>query len=100
MTVPALFASAEHFRGPQMATGKFDRDTGARLVAAGGEDLIGYRSSFIAHLDLVERFRRRAPSAAPNVYRFYTPGPQGYTDYRGPDHRTVGGFTGHGSARR
>lgn len=70
-----------HFNGPMIATGGFDLDSGARLVANGGADLIGYASLFIANPDLVERFRRGAPLATSNPDTYYTPGAQGYADY-------------------
>jgi N-ethylmaleimide reductase len=70
-----------YFTGPLMATGGFDHDSGARLVANGGADLIGYASFFIGNPDLVERFRRGAPLAPSNPETFYTPGAQGYIDY-------------------
>lgn len=69
------------FNGPLIATGVFDQDSGARLVANGGADLIGYASFFIGNPDLVERFRRGAPLALSNPQTFYTPGAQGYIDY-------------------
>lgn len=69
------------FDGPLIATGGFDLESGTRLVAEGGADLIGYASFFIANPDLVERFRRGAPLAQPDQTTFYTPGPKGYSDY-------------------
>jgi len=70
-----------HFDGPLIATGGFDLETGAALVAAGGADLIGYASFFISNPDLVERFQTGAPLAQPDPATFYTPGEKGYVDY-------------------
>jgi hypothetical protein len=36
---------------------------------------------FIPNPDLVERFQMGVPLAEPDATTFYTPGPQGYTDY-------------------
>jgi N-ethylmaleimide reductase len=36
---------------------------------------------FIANPDLVARFASGAPLAAPREDLFYTPGPEGYSDY-------------------
>jgi N-ethylmaleimide reductase len=70
-----------HFRGPLIATGGFDLEGGAALVAAGGADLIGYASFFISNPDLVQRFQAGAPLAQPDPATFYTPGEKGYIDY-------------------
>lgn len=70
-----------NFDGPIIATGGFDRASANRLLSSGGADLIGFASLFIPNPDLVERFRTGAPLTEPDVATFYTPGPQGYTDY-------------------
>lgn len=69
------------FDGPIIATGGFDRDSANRLLGAGSADLIGFASLFIPNPDLVERFQMGVPLAEPDATTFYTPGPQGYTDY-------------------
>ncbi|HMA94103.1 MAG TPA: hypothetical protein VKP30_15535, partial [Polyangiaceae bacterium] len=47
----------------------------------GKGDLIALGRPFIANPDLVGRFARRADLNQPDPATFYTPGPQGYTDY-------------------
>lgn len=50
-------------------------------VASGLADGISFGRKFIANPDLVERFRRGAPLTPDDFKTWYTPGPEGYTDY-------------------
>jgi N-ethylmaleimide reductase len=69
------------YHGNLIAGGRFDAEAGEKLLEAGGADAIAYGAPLIANPDLVERFRKGAPLAAPDASTFYTPGPKGYTDY-------------------
>ena len=53
-------------------------DDAALLAALSAEPRL---EPFLANADLLERFRRGAPLNQPNFELFYTPGPEGYTDY-------------------
>lgn len=44
-------------------------------------DAVAFGTSFLANPDLPDRFRAGAPLNQPNPATFYTPGPEGYTDY-------------------
>ncbi len=52
-----------------------------RVIAGGYADAVSFGSAYIANPDLVERIRRCSPWAKPDANTYYTPGPQGYTDY-------------------
>lgn len=69
------------FAGTYLAGGGFTQERAEALLEHGGADAIVFGSPFIANPDLPERFRRRAPLAVPDRATFYTPGPEGYTDY-------------------
>lgn len=44
-------------------------------------DAVAFGTAFLANPDLPARIRACAPLNAPNPATFYTPGPEGYTDY-------------------
>lgn len=44
-------------------------------------DLVAYGRPFLANADLVARLQQGAPLNEPRFDLFYTPGPEGYTDY-------------------
>ncbi|MDJ0709556.1 MAG: alkene reductase [Woeseiaceae bacterium] len=107
MRVPARFPDVpsfdpvtslrEHFDGPIIATGGFDRASAERTLRSGAVDLIGFGRPFIANPDLVARMKHRWPLAEPDPDLFYTPGPHGYTDYPTfddkPNKQVLGGTT-------
>jgi N-ethylmaleimide reductase len=62
-------------------SGGYDRDRAEADLASGAADLIAFGRAFIANPDLVERLREELPLAEPDQATFYTPGPNGYTDY-------------------
>lgn len=76
---------ARHYRplyqGTLMINGGFDQAKGNQVLAEGLADLVSFGIPFIANPDLAERFAQHAPLAPSDKGTFYTPGPQGYTDY-------------------
>jgi N-ethylmaleimide reductase len=81
--VPAEFKAKLRgaFQGLFIASGGFDRERAEHVLAEKAADLVAFGRPFLANPDLVERLRARAPLNAPNMDTFYTPGPEGYTDY-------------------
>jgi N-ethylmaleimide reductase len=69
------------FRGPFLAGGAFERETGNAALAEGAADFIVFGKLFLANPDLPARFEQRASLNPFEVSTFYTPGPKGYTDY-------------------
>ncbi|MGE5785160.1 MAG: alkene reductase, partial [Myxococcales bacterium] len=69
------------FSGTLILSGAYDRGRAYGDLALGKGDLIALGRPFIANPDLVGRFARRADLNQPDPTTFYTPGPQGYTDY-------------------
>jgi N-ethylmaleimide reductase len=75
---PALRAV---FRGPLIANGGFDAETGHAAIARGETDLVAYGVPFLANPDLPRRYREGAPLNAPERATFYGGGAEGYVDY-------------------
>jgi N-ethylmaleimide reductase len=69
------------FRGPFLAGGAFERETGNKALAEGVADFIVFGKLFLANPDLPARFDKNASLNPFEVSTFYSPGPKGYTDY-------------------
>lgn len=79
--IGAEVALRKAFRGTLLVGGGFLRDEAERALAEGVADAIVFGTPFIANPDLVKRFEVDAPLAKADPATFYSPGPQGYTDY-------------------
>ncbi|HEY3446861.1 MAG TPA: alkene reductase [Myxococcales bacterium] len=64
-----------------IASGGFDRASAEASLEAKEADLVAFGRPFLSNPDLVARFEKGLPLAAPDFKTFYTPGPKGYTDY-------------------
>jgi N-ethylmaleimide reductase len=62
-------------------SGGYDPVRAAADLAAGKGDLIAVGKQVLANPDLLERWRTGAALNAFDLSTFYTPGPEGYTDY-------------------
>jgi N-ethylmaleimide reductase len=62
-------------------SGGYDRERAEADLQRGAADLVAFGRPFIANPDLVQRLQGGAALAVPDQSTFYTPGPQGYTDY-------------------
>ena len=69
------------FQGLFILAGGFDHASAERALHAGHANLIAFARPFIANPDLVERMQAKAALNPLDMATFYTPGPQGYTDY-------------------
>jgi N-ethylmaleimide reductase len=69
------------FGGSLILSGGYDLDRAEADVSAGKGDLVAFGRPFLANPDLTERLRRKMPLSPPRFDKFYTPGPEGYTDY-------------------
>lgn len=60
----------------------YTRNSGEQAIREGWTDLVAYGRPYIANPDLPERFANDWPLAPwDDMSRWYTPGPEGYTDY-------------------
>ena len=71
----------EKFSGTLILSGGYDAARAETDLAAGKADLIAVGKPFIANPDLVERWKTGVALNDWNMDTFYTPGPEGYTDY-------------------
>lgn len=78
-TIKATFRSS--FKRTLILSGGYDADRAESDLAAGKCDLIAVGRPFIANPDLVARWKAGAAVNVPDMDTFYTPGPEGYTDY-------------------
>ena len=62
-------------------SGGYDFKRAEGDVAAGKADLIAVGKAILANPDLKKRWETGTALNAPNMSTFYTPGPNGYTDY-------------------
>ena len=69
------------FTRPLILNQEYTFDTGEADVRSGLADGIAWGRKFIANPDLVERFRTGAELTPDDFKTWYTPGPEGYTDY-------------------
>lgn len=81
--VPALIKQRcrELFKGTLILSGGYDAARAEQDLAAGRCDLIAVGRPILANPDLVARWKTAAELNAPDMNTFYTPGPQGYSDY-------------------
>ncbi len=71
----------ELFQGTLILSGGYDARRAESDLAAGKCDLVAVGRPFLANPDLVDRWKNGAAANAPDMATFYTPGPEGYTDY-------------------
>ena len=70
------------FAGPLLLNQDYGFESGQADLDRGIADAIAFGRPWLANPDLVERFRRGAPLNPAISKTFYTPGPEGYTDYQ------------------
>jgi N-ethylmaleimide reductase len=71
----------EAFGGTIILSGGYDAARAEADLAAKKGELVAFGRPFLANPDLLERYEADAPLNEGNHDTFYTPGPEGYTDY-------------------
>jgi N-ethylmaleimide reductase len=71
----------DHTKGPMIAAGLYTRETAEEAMKSGFLQAVVFGRPYIANPDLVERMQHGLPLADPRTELFYTPGPEGYSDY-------------------
>jgi hypothetical protein len=69
------------FARPLILNQEYSFEAAQADVASGLADGIAFGRKFLANPDLVERFRQGASLNADTMRTWYSPGPEGYTDY-------------------
>jgi N-ethylmaleimide reductase len=59
----------------------YTAEEAGKAIAEGKVDAVAFGSSFLANPDLPARIKSGAALNQPDPAKFYTPGPEGYTDY-------------------
>ena len=73
------------FKGTLIGNMGYTADEAESAIAAGQLDAVAFGTSFLANPDLPARIAAGAPLNRPKPAKFYTPGPEGYTDYPAMD---------------
>jgi N-ethylmaleimide reductase len=77
---------AKHYRpkykGTLMINGGYDQEKGNKVIEEGHADLVSFAKLYVSNPDLVGRFREDVPTSDWNKDTFYTPGEEGYTNYK------------------
>jgi N-ethylmaleimide reductase len=71
----------QHYKGVLIANMGYNGAEANAAIASGAVDAVAFGVPFLANPDLPARLRVGAPLNAPRPETFYTPGPEGYTDY-------------------
>lgn len=70
------------YQGIIIANCGYTKETAEERLAEGNADVIAFGRPFITNPDLPERFKNNWPlNPAEDMSQWYTPGPEGYTDY-------------------
>jgi 2,4-dienoyl-CoA reductase-like NADH-dependent reductase (Old Yellow Enzyme family) len=69
------------FTNPLVLNQEYTLETATEDLASGLADAISFGRPFISNPDLVERLRTGAALTPDNFKTWYSPGPEGYTDY-------------------
>jgi N-ethylmaleimide reductase len=71
----------ENFQGVLISNMGYNAAEANAAIASGTVDAVTFGTSFLANPDLPARIKAGADLTAPNPATFYSPGPEGYTDY-------------------
>ncbi len=71
----------EHFKGVIIGNMGYTPSEAISAVEEGKIDAVAFGTGFLANPDLPARIAVKAPLNAPKAATFYSPGPEGYTDY-------------------
>ena len=70
-----------HYQGVLIGNMGYSPEEAATALAEGKLDAVAFGTGFLANPDLPARIKAGAPLNAPDPATFYSPGPEGYTDY-------------------
>ncbi len=73
----------ENFKGAYILSGGYDGDRAESDLKENKGDLVAFGRPFISNPNLVNKLKNKLPLAPPDHTKFYTPGPDGYSDYPG-----------------
>lgn len=71
----------EHYKGILISNMGYQAEEANAAIAANTVDAVAFGTPFLANPDLPARIKAGAALNQPNPATFYSPGPEGYTDY-------------------
>jgi N-ethylmaleimide reductase len=80
-TGDVMSAARQAFKGVIIGNMGYSADEAEAAILDGKLDAVAFGTSFVANPDLPARFAAKAELNVPNADTFYSPGPEGYTDY-------------------
>jgi N-ethylmaleimide reductase len=80
-TGDVMSAARQAFKGVIIGNMGYSADEAEAAILDGKLDAVAFGTSFLANPDLPARFAAKAELNVPNADTFYSPGPEGYTDY-------------------
>jgi N-ethylmaleimide reductase len=76
-----MTAARHHFKGVLIGNMGYTAEEAEQAIQESKLDAVAFGTSFLANPDLPARFAVKAPLNVPISAKFYSPGPEGYTDY-------------------
>jgi N-ethylmaleimide reductase len=76
-----LTPARQQFKGALVSNMGYSADEAEQAITEGKVDAVAFGTSFLANPDLPTRIAAKAALNAPDPTKFYSPGPEGYTDY-------------------
>lgn len=70
------------YKGTIIINSGFDQEKGNKVLEEGYADLVAFGKPYVSNPDLVERFAQNVLLTEWNADTFYTPGKEGYLDYK------------------
>jgi N-ethylmaleimide reductase len=70
-----------NYKGILVGNMGYSAEEAAEAISTGKLDAVSFGSAFIANPDLPARIKAKVPLNVANPVTFYSPGPEGYTDY-------------------
>jgi N-ethylmaleimide reductase len=80
-TGDVMSAARQAFKGVIIGNMGYTADEAEAAILDGKLDAVAFGTSFLANPDLPARIAAKAELNVPNADKFYSPGPEGYTDY-------------------
>lgn len=72
----------DNFKGSYILSGGYDAKRAERDLVEKKGDLVAFGRPFMSNPNLVEKLKTGAPLVEPDMTKAYTPGPEGYNDYK------------------
>ncbi len=72
----------DNFKGTYILSGGYSLEKAEHDLLEKSGDLVAFGRAFISNPNLPQKLREKLPLTEADASKFYTPGPEGYTDYK------------------